>query len=401
MKIKNILILAGGDGTRFWPLNNKILYPFLCKPLIQHVMDDLKKYAERIIVVTNKVNGKLIRMMDKNVKVIVQRNQEKGMADAVLSSRALLDQDVLIVNANDVFNPNIIEILIKENSEKGSDLSFVAKKVTSYFPGGYLQFDANGKLNGIREKPDPDKTPSNFVNLVVDYFKDAKKWLSVLESIHNNSDDTYEQALTEFIKKYKTNYTVYDDYWFTIKYPWQILPMMTHYLNTLNPKIKIGKNVTIASSAKIEGPCFIDDNTVIGDFALVRQSHIGKNCLIGGYSEVTRSYLGNNVSLHRNYVGDSVLGEDVLFGAEATTANFRFDEKTIKSKVGEEKIDTNLNKLGAIVGNHSKIGVNTTLLPGIKVGSHTFIAPGYTIAQDVEDRVFIFKKKAVKNLHKK
>ena len=160
----------------------------------------------------------------------------------------------------------------------------------------------------------------------------------------------------------------------------------------------MGKNVKIAKTAKIEGPCFIGDNTIIGDFALVRQSHIGKNCLIGAYSEVTRSYLGNNVFLHRNYIGDSVLADNVLFGAGAVTANFRFDQQTIKSQINGKKLDTNLTKLGAIIGEGAKIGVNSTLLPGIKIGSKTYIAPGHTISEDVKDKMFV-RKGLIKNKH--
>ena len=161
----------------------------------------------------------------------------------------------------------------------------------------------------------------------------------------------------------------------------------------------LGKNVKIAKTAKIVGPCFIGDNTIVGDFAMIRESHIGKNCLIGGYCEVTRSYLGDGVSLHRNYVGDSVLDKNVLFGAQAATANFRFDEGSIKSLVLDSRIDTELNKLGAVIGEGSKIGVNSTILPGVKIGKHTFIAPGYTIAEDVEDGMFIFKRKTILNKH--
>lgn len=53
-KIKNAIILAGGDSTRFWPLSQKNLYVFNGKPLIQHKIEKLLPYVEKIIIVTNK-----------------------------------------------------------------------------------------------------------------------------------------------------------------------------------------------------------------------------------------------------------------------------------------------------------------------------------------------------------
>ncbi len=399
-KIKNILILAGGDSTRFWPLKNKILYSFIGKPLLQHVVESVKKYGEKTIVVTSETNRNSVKKMDPSLTVFIQKEQTKGMADAILSSKDFMAGDILILNANDIINFNILPQLVEKLIQHDLDLVFLARKVDRYFPGGYLKFE-NEKLSGIIEKPNPHETPSNLVNLVVDYFKDYSALVKILEGTQISADDSFERGLSEMISKGKVDYLAYDDYWYTIKYPWQVLPMMHHFLGSLYKEVRIGKNVKIGKYTRIEGPCFIDDNTIIGDYAMVRQSHIGKNCLIGGYTEVARSYLGDNVMLHRNYVGDSVLDSNVLMGAEATTANFRFDEKTISSFVSGAKIDTNLQKLGAIIGTHAKIGVNTTLLPGVKIGHNTLIAPGYTIAEDVEDEMFIFKKTKVKNRNSK
>ena len=156
----------------------------------------------------------------------------------------------------------------------------------------------------------------------------------------------------------------------------------------INGVVYIGKHVVIGDFAKIAGPCYIGDNTIIADYALVRESHIGRNCLIGSSSEVARSYLGDNVMLHRNYIGDSVLANNVLCGAGAVTANFRFDEKEVYSFVKKNKINSGLKKLGAIVGTNTKIGVNSTIYPGVKIGSEVLIAPHEVIKQDVGDNLF-------------
>ncbi len=398
-KLKNILILAGGDSTRFWPLKKKAYVPFLGKPLLLHQLYSLKEFTERLFVVVNPADVKSInRLNTTKQKIIFQRNDLNGMAGAVLSAKNIVKGPTLILNAEDIFDYNILYRCIDTSIQSNADAIFIAKKVHDYFPGAYVKFIKN-KIAEIVEKPDPKNTPSNFVKLVIDYFKDFETFIKTLENTKTAKDDLYEQAINKFLNTSSYCKLIeYENYWYVLKYPWHVLPMMQHYLGTSNSAIKIGKNVKIAETAKIVGPCFIDDNTIVGDFVMIRQSHIGKNCLIGGYSEITRSYLGDRVTLHRNYIGDSVLANDVMFGAQASTANFRFDRNPIKSKVIGEKMDTNLEKLGAIIGESSKIGVNATLLPGVKIGRNTFIGPGETLYEDVEDDMFMIRGKIARNM---
>ena len=148
--------------------------------------------------------------------------------------------------------------------------------------------------------------------------------------------------------------------------------------------------MVIGDFVKISGPVFIGDNSIIGDYSLIRESQIGEDCLIGSYSEIARSSIGNKVFLHRNYVGDSVLADKAMMGAQAVTANLRFDGETVK--------ETNLSKLGAVIGEESKIGVNATLTPGVKIGKKTWINSGEVVNQDVKDKVYFSDGKEKVNL---
>lgn len=407
-KLKNILILAGGENTRFWPLDNKNLFYFLGKPLLNHLIDSVSKYTNKIIVVIHpSLKGAPELKKIHNADIIVQNNEITGMAGAVISAKHKINGEVLILNANDLIDFNKLENIIKLKDK--NDVILMARHVDKYFPGGYLRFKS-GKLNSIIEKPDDNNVPSNLIKLVVDYFKDIKKLTSVLKTIKSKSDNAYEKAITKLIQNSNTGYLKYNKYWHTIKYPWHILEVMNFFLLKINkskisPSALISKsaiikgpviiksNVKIGDFVKILGPCFIDEKTIIADYTIVRNSHIGKKCIIGSNSEIARSYIGNNTLLHQNYIGDSVLGNNVLFGAGTITANFRFDEKIIKSSIKNIHINTNLYKFGAIVGNNSKIGVNTTLLPGVKIGENCRIMPGSIIQKDIENNIFFAKKK--------
>jgi len=410
-KIKNILLLVGGDSTRFWPLENKLFFNFLGKPLILFQIEELLKYGELITVVANKSNATTIkRLIDnfniKPVQILIQKEDYPGMAGAVFSSKNHIKGEVLIVNGSDLINYSItakLNLLINQENK----LILVGKKFNEYFPGGYFKFDDKKKIIEVVEKPAKDRLPSSIVKLVFDYFADINFLLNYFSQIKTKNDDLYELAINKLLSDdLKQSYFLYDSYWYVLKYPWHILTMMKKFLLTIKESkisttaivskkaiivgpVVIGNNVKIGDFCKIVGPTFIDDNSVIGDYSMVRESQIGQDCLIGSYTEVARSYIGNNVFLHRNYIGDSVLDNDVMFGAQAVTGNLRFNGEKISSLVNEEKADTNMNKLGAIVGKLSKVGINATILPGVKIGKETWIGPGEIVRYDVDDKTYL------------
>ncbi len=299
---------------------------------------------------------------------------------------------------------------------QGNKLILVGKKFNEYFPGGYLKFNDNNKIVEVIEKPAKDRLPSSIVKLVFDYYSDINILLKYFSEIKTKNDDLYESAINKLLSDdLKQSHLLYDSYWYGLKYPWHVLIMMKNFLlNIKESKISptatvsekalitgpviIGDNVKIGDFCKIVGPVFIGDNTIIGDYSMVRESQIGEDCLIGSFTEAARSYIANNVFLHRNYVGDSVLDNDVMFGAQAVTGNLKFDGEKIYSFADEEKVDTNMNKLGAIIGKLSKVGVNSTIFPGVKIGKKTWIGPGEKVKYDLEDKTYLANGEEKKNL---
>lgn len=407
MKIKNICILAGGDSTRFWPLEEKILTKFLGKQYLRYIIEHVNNFAETVCVVTNPENKSEIQAIDPKMKLILQKSSE-GMGGAILACKNQIEGETLVLG-NDLFDYSLLPHLFK----KDSDMVLLAKKMDTYFPGGYLRLAGN-KIQGIEEKPDPQKTPSNMVRLVADYIQDIGNFISIIEKIGSRTDSAYEQALTLVIQNKHATYETYERYWYPLKFPWHVLSIMEFFLGTLKEKkvgknsmisenalitgpVHIGDNVKVGDFTKIAGPVYIGDNVIVGDHTLVRESHIGNGALVGGGTEVARSYVGENVYLHRNYVGDSVVDRDVLLASGTVTANYRFDGKSVFSKVGDQKIDSEKVKFGTIIGRGAKVGINCSIFPGVKIGKNTFVAPHESVESDLPDDSYFGNDQIKKN----
>ena len=178
--------------------------------------------------------------------------------------------------------------------------------------------------------------------------------------------------------------TIAKDLFERVDNPWEVLPSIKDYILEIIPslgndyiKLKddayVHKSVKINPSAYIEGPTIICEGTEIRHNAYIRGSVIiGKNCVIGNSTEVKNSILFDGVNCpHFNYMGDSVLGENAHTGAGVILSNVRSDKKNVRV----ESIETNLRKMGAIVGANVEIGCNSVVCPGTIIGGNTSIYP--------------------------
>lgn len=172
-------------------------------------------------------------------------------------------------------------------------------------------------------------------------------------------------------------------------YPWEVLPKIEEFIiklgNTLdmNKYNKIGEDVWIAKTAKvaptayINGPVIIGENAEIRHCAFIRgKAIVGEGAVVGNSTELKNVILFDNVQVpHYNYVGDSILGYKSHMGAGSITSNVKSDKKLVVIKNKEEKIETGLKKIGAMLGDEVEIGCGSVLNPGTIIGSHTNIYP--------------------------
>jgi len=402
------VFLCGGRGKRMFPIaEDKFLLDFLGKQLLEHQIEAARQAGLiRFVIIGNPDNIQRIEQITKKIPGIevefAIQKKSLGIADALKSAETFLDDQFLIINPNDVFSSSAYTKILSEAEKTSASSYILGYQVPKYFPGGYLQVNSQNELLHIMEKPNPGEEPSNLVNILIHCHTDPEELLHYIETVQTTRDDVYECALDNMVKGgRKIKVVPYDDFWAPIKYPWHIFKVMEYFLDNAQPyiapsarisekatiegKVILSDNVKVLENAVIRGPVYIGANSIIGNNALVRDySHIGSNSVVGYCTEVKHSYIGDDCWFHSNYIGDSVVDDNCSLGAGTILANFRLDEGNIQIKVGDNLVDTDYDKLGAIVGRGCRIGVNASFMPGVRVGSDSVVGPQVCLHDDLQ-----------------
>lgn len=189
---------------------------------------------------------------------------------------------------------------------------------------------------------------------------------------------------------YDLNHTLAKGYLEKFEYPFEALKGIKDYIielgktlgddyEEIEENVWVHKTATVFKSAYIGSPCIIGANTIVRHCAFIRESAlIGENCVIGNSVELKNVIIFDNVEVpHYNYVGDSILGFKSHMGAGSITSNIKSDRTLvkIKDKNTGEVIETNLKKIGAMLGDYVEVGCNSVLNPGTVIGRNTNIYP--------------------------
>jgi UDP-N-acetylglucosamine diphosphorylase/glucosamine-1-phosphate N-acetyltransferase len=412
------IILAGGEGKRVFPLavnSPKPMFKLLGKPLIHHVIDNLKEAGLKDYVVVVGHQGEQIKDYLKDggslgvkIEYTVQK-ESLGMADALKTAEDLAEDNFFVVNADDIFEASLIKQMVRQFKEEETEIVLSCKPVKETWKFGIIRVD-DERVTDFVEKPPKGKEPSNLA--VVGVYILTKQIFNYYRKIPV-SDHQYEDAILQFINDRKVVKAVsYNGFFAGYKYPWDLFTINKHLMDnkikqqTIKEDVKISERATVEGKVWIErgakvfegaylrGPCYIGENSVVGGNSLVRDySSLGRGCVVGFSTEIKHSLIGDDCWFHMNYIGDSIISDNCLFGAGTITANFRFDENNVQVWVGNKRVDSGTNKLGAIIGDNCKTGINACLEPGVKIGPQSMVGPNVDLQGDLEPKKIIFVNK--------
>lgn len=137
---------------------------------------------------------------------------------------------------------------------------------------------------------------------------------------------------------------------------------MIHSSAIVDDGAKIGRDCRIWHFVHVCNGAVIGDSTSLGQGVFVGgQAVIGNNCKIQ-----------NNVSVYDGIT----IENDVFVGPSAVFTNVYNPRSSIVRKAEYRK---------TVVGQGATIGANATIICGLRIGRHSFIAAGAVVTRDVKD----------------
>ena len=364
----------------------KVMLPIANKPIVEHLLLELKKAGIEDFTLIVGYHGETIRehfgngaRWDIRIEYVTQRRQ-LGTAHALKLVEGFIEDRFVLANGDVLVRAEDIEKILAKDS---ITLSLIEAKDTSDL--GVVEI-VGDKIEGIYEKV--VNPPSNLVNAGV--YMMTEEIFSAIDKTRESPRGEYEltDSLQMMLSEGHAISGVKIDHWLDVSYPWDLLEANESLMARIEPQnlgaieenvvmkgpVSIGKGTVVRANSYLVGPVAIGENCEVGPNCYIRSSTaIGDNCHVGSAVEVKNSIIMQDSKIpHHNYIGDSIIGEGCNFGAGTKIANLRLDKKDIA--VGN--IDTKRRKLGAIVGDSVQTGINANINVGSLIGDHTCIGPG-------------------------
>ncbi len=416
------VLLAAGESSRFWPLcegRHKSLFALLGKPLIVWTLEALERagVTEALIVqAPHRAIERELAAFDPPSKLDVRyaiQQGPKGMGDALLGVKSLLDEQFFVLHAHQFTADRWMAALLQKSLETGAALVLAGKSTQEPWKYGILRLEGDRALSLI-EKPSAEQAPSDV--RVVGVYLLPREFLSYLERVeaHHYS---FEDALALYIKEHDVRVVVQDAPSVSLKYPWDLFDAVRllmdaqlkpyrastaqiHPMAIIEDPVYIGENVRIYEYAVIKGPCYIGDGCVIGTGAIVREyCDLEPGVTVGAHAEVARCLFQQGASTHSGYFGDSIFDRGARAGAGTVTANVKVHRDEIRPVVKGQRVPTGRRSLGAMVGADTQLGIGVLTMPGVLIGARSFVGPGTVVDENVpsDTRCYLKQEKIIKH----
>ena len=365
------VIMAGGYGTRLRPLTcnrTKPMIPVINRPVLEHVINLLKRHGITDIIITLYSHPENIQNYfgdgsDWAVN-ITYSVEETPLGTAGGVKKAIKDQNetFIVLSGDGVIDFDITKI-IEYHRDKKSLFTIVLKRVKEPTEFGIVITNEDGKIEKFLEKPTGSEVITDTVNTGM-YIIEPE-----IMRDHVQTDQTMDFSLDLFPLLQSKNIPllgyITDGYWRDIGNIESYRNAQHEILDGLvqidfpgkkiGNNIWVGKDVDIASDAKIKGPVLLGDSVRIKARAEVSDlSVIGDNCIIEEEASVRRSII-----LKSTVVGPKSEIRGAIIG---------------KRCVIEDEVSINE---GAVLSDDCQVGRSAEIPSGIRVW------PDKVIEQDV------------------
>lgn len=416
------VILAAGEGLRLQPITAtrpKHLIKVGGKPILEHCINALGTAGinEAVIVVYYMADAIRQYFGDgKKFNFRIEYAEQKealGTGNAVSAAEPYVEDDFLLVNGDLLFAPDCVKNVVDLHQREKPAVTMAVVQVEKPENYGIVELENGMYVKRIIEKPTAEEAPTNLANAGIYVFSTEMFGKIKQTSASSRGEWEIPEALSLLINEKKSVLAtkIAREDWIDIGRPWDLFDANRWVLMRIKHKlhgriengahligpITVAETARIRSGAYIEGPAFIDEESDIGPNCYIRPyTSIGKKVRVGNACEIKNSIIMDNAHIgHLTYVGDSIIGEKCNLGAGTITANYRLDSGTVTMMVKDKVVDSGRKKLGVILGDNVKTGINALFMPGVKVGNDSWVGPNAMVQRDLPPKSIILLKQDV------
>jgi mannose-1-phosphate guanylyltransferase/mannose-1-phosphate guanylyltransferase/phosphomannomutase len=295
-------VLAAGLGTRLRPLTYEIpkpMVPVLDRPVMAHIVDLLHRHGVKDVIANLHYFPDTIR--DYFGDGLTYRYEEEllGTAGGVRNCADFLTAEggpFLIISGDALTDIDLTRFL-ERHKAAGGIATLAVKRVADTREYGVVIHDADGRISGFQEKPDPAEALSDLGNCgmylfepeIFDYFPEADPvdWAhDVFPALLSNDVPFYVHEIDEYWNDVgsldELRQGTFDALTGELHLEVQGEAMAEGLVvadgsefegvELIEPPVWIGHDVRIGKNARLQGPLVIGDEAVIGEGANLKES---------------------------------------------------------------------------------------------------------------------------------
>jgi mannose-1-phosphate guanylyltransferase/phosphomannomutase len=371
------VVMAGGEGSRLRPLTSrrpKPLAPVANKPVMEHIVDLLRRHGVTEIVATLHYLADEIESyfgdgsaFGVSMQYVVE-DTPLGTAGAVKMAAEILGDEPFLVISGDALTDLDLGALVADHARTGAAATITLQRVTNPLEFGVVIVDEESRITRFLEKPSWGEIFSDTINtgiymldpIVLSYMEPGKSY--------DFSRDIFPRLLHE--EKIVTGY-VTGDYWTDIgnlqQYQQANYDVLAGKVKVdipgtqITPGIWVGEDCTIDPQAELRAPVVLGRNVRIEAGAIV-----GTETVIGNATIVARNAL----------VERTVTWADCYFGESSHLEGCTIADRNIiknHASVGS----------GSVIGSNCTIGTGSIVRPNLKLWPDKVVNSGATVSMSL------------------
>ncbi len=378
--------MAGGEGTRLRPLTSnapKPLLPLANRPMMEHVINLLKKHGFEDIVVTVAYRANAIRTYfgdgaEFGVRIVYAAEETPlGTAGSVRNAMAQLDETFLVISG-DVVTDMDLAAIVEFHRSKSALVTIGLKAMENPLEFGIVITRDDGSIERFHEKPTWSQVFSDTINTGV-YVLEPQifDYIDAERSVDFSSD--VFPALLDAGKPLFGYVT--EGYWEDVgtieAYVRAHQDILDERVALDIPGFRLGDGVWLGEGSEVHPTAKVQGPVVIGDYCHIEaNAHLREYTVLGSNVRVCEdgfihraivhdnAYLGAGVSLRGCVVGRST---DIRRGAQC-----------------EE---------GVVLGDECFVGEHAVINPGVKVYPFKTVEPGAIVNSSI-----VWESRGARNL---